>query len=194
MSNSSSIADPLPLGLAGFATATITISLINAGLTPANVANVIISPALWFGGIGEVLAAMWCFKKSDVFGATVFASYGFFWISLAYMLLLEANKIINFQQNGSIALGLFLLGWTIFSVIAWIGSVYTNNVVLFLMTFLALTFILLDVGAFSGAIIFSRIGGYTGIISALSGFYGLAACIVNSLLNREVIPIGNRQV
>ena len=42
--------------------------------------------ALAFGGIAQLLAGMWEFRKGNVFGATVFTSYGAFWLSFwAYL-------------------------------------------------------------------------------------------------------------
>ena len=66
------IADPAPLGLAAFALTTFLLSLVNAGVMPKDTEPVMLGVALAFGGIAQLLAGMWEFRKGNVFGATVF--------------------------------------------------------------------------------------------------------------------------
>ncbi|WP_316777582.1 acetate uptake transporter [Streptomyces sasae] len=74
------IADPGPLGLAAFATTTFVLSVFNAGLiTDKSLAAVVLPIALFYGGLAQTLAAMWEFRKGNTFGATAFGSYGAFW-------------------------------------------------------------------------------------------------------------------
>ena len=70
------IADPAPLGLAAFALTTFLLSLANAGFMPATAEPIVFGVALAYGGIAQMLAGMWEFRKENVFGATVFTSYG----------------------------------------------------------------------------------------------------------------------
>src|SRR4051812_22970298 len=78
------IADPGPLGLAAFAATTFVLSLFNAKLVKdANLEAVVLPLALFYGGLAQLLAGMWEFKKANTFGATAFASYGSFWLAFA---------------------------------------------------------------------------------------------------------------
>ena len=45
---------------------------------------------LCYGGLGQVIAGVMEWKKRNTFGTLAFTSYGLFWISLAFMLLLPA--------------------------------------------------------------------------------------------------------
>ena len=90
----SSIADPGPLGLACFALTTFCLSMINAGLVDKAASIVVIALALVYGGATQILAGMWEYKKNNVFGATAFASYGAFWISLGVFDLLGALHLV----------------------------------------------------------------------------------------------------
>src|SRR5258708_6463387 len=80
---SSGIADPAPLGLAGFAMTTFVLSFLNAGIIKEFDAGttVVLGLALFYGGIGQLLAGMWEFKRGNTFGATAFSSFGAFWLS-----------------------------------------------------------------------------------------------------------------
>src|SRR3569623_2860130 len=76
-----SIADPAALGLAGCAMTTFVLSMFNTGLVGKAGEPVVLGLALAYGGVAQLLAGMWEFRKGNTFGATAFSSYGAFWIS-----------------------------------------------------------------------------------------------------------------
>src|SRR6478672_4186578 len=81
-SNPDTIADPGPLGLGAFALTTFVLSVFNADLiTDKKLVAVVLPLALFYGGLAQLLAGMWEFRKGNTFGATAFASFGAFWIS-----------------------------------------------------------------------------------------------------------------
>src|SRR5919199_5489727 len=75
------IANPAPLGLAGFALTTFVLSLFNAGVLDEAGEPVVLGLALAYGGGAQLLAGMWEFRTGNTFGATAFTSYGAFWLS-----------------------------------------------------------------------------------------------------------------
>src|ERR1700751_2933123 len=82
------IADPAPLGLAAFALTTFLLSAANAGWAPHGGADIAwIGPALFYGGLAQLLAGMWEFRNRNVFGATAFSTYGGFWLSLGIIVV-----------------------------------------------------------------------------------------------------------
>src|SRR5438270_11696690 len=66
-------ADPAPLGLAGFALATFMLSGHNATFIPDLIWG---GPALFYGGVAQLLAGVWAFRNRNVFGATLFSTCG----------------------------------------------------------------------------------------------------------------------
>src|ERR1017187_4851002 len=101
------VADPGPLGLAGFAMTTFCLSTANAGLWKgAGVASAL-SLAFFYGGIAQLLAGMMEFVRKNTFAAVAFTSYGAFW--LAFYALVNFQKALG--ANNSV--GIFLLGWAI---------------------------------------------------------------------------------
>ena len=48
--------------------------------------------ALAYGGVVQLLAGMWEFRNKNVFGTTLFGSYGGFWIGLGLYILLVARN------------------------------------------------------------------------------------------------------
>jgi len=52
-------ANPAPLGLAGFALTTFVLSCVNLGVAGLAQPNIVIAPALAYGGLIQLLAGMW---------------------------------------------------------------------------------------------------------------------------------------
>lgn len=51
--------------------------------------------ALFYGGFAQFLAGMWEFKNKCQFGATAFSTYGAFWMSQGFLLLLEQMNMVR---------------------------------------------------------------------------------------------------
>ncbi|HWO96757.1 MAG TPA: acetate uptake transporter [Bacillus sp. (in: firmicutes)] len=183
-----SVADPGPLGLAAFALTTFVLSCVNANLVPDSVADVFLTLGLFYGGLAQLLAGMWEFKKNNTFGATAFTSYGAFWISLSSMVYLELSGILKFGSDMNIALGLFLVAWTIFTFYMWVGTFRINAALNLVFSLLLITFILLDLKEFN--IISGPIAGYFGLATAFAAWYASAAGILNPLYGRDILPLG----
>jgi uncharacterized protein len=180
------IADPGPLGLAGFALTTFVLSLVNAGVLPADTEPVVLGLALAYGGVAQLLAGMWEFKKGNVFGATAFASFGAFWISFWAYVTFYA-KSIPAAHHGAAA-GWFLVAWGIFTALMFLGSLRTTRGLAVLFAVLAITFFLLAFGALGGMTGLTRIGGVAGILTALTAWYLAVAGVLASTFGRPILP------
>ena len=53
------IANPVPLGLAGFALTTFLLSAVNLGVCGLDSPAMVIGPAIAYGGLCQLLAGMW---------------------------------------------------------------------------------------------------------------------------------------
>jgi len=188
----SSIADPGPLGLAGFALTTFILSMSNAQFVPAALGALFVPLALFYGGLAQILAGMWEFKKNNTFGAVAFTTYGSFWMGLATLVILEKLNILNFGASAHAAVGLYLIGFTIFTFYMWIGTFRISNALLAVFSFLLICFLLLDLAEFG--FISSVPGGIFGLITAACAWYTSAAGILNPLYGRAVLPTGPRGV
>lgn len=180
-------ADPSPLGLGGFALTTFVLSIGNAQLIPLAAKPAFLGLAFFYGGLAQLLAGMQEYKKNNVFGATAFSTYGAFWLSLATLTVFESTGVIDWSGYGGTALGIFLLGFTIFNTYMWFASFRTNGAVCGVFTTLEITFILLVLAEFG--IISSVPGGIMGIITAAVAWYASAAGVINSTYKRTVLPV-----
>ena len=140
------IADPAPLGLAAFALTTFLLSLVNAGVMPKDTQPVMLGVALAFGGVAQLLAGMWEFRKGNVFGATVFSAYGAFWLSFWAYLTFYAEGIP--AEHHGVAAGWYLIAWAIFTTLMLVAALRTTAVLATLFAVVAVVFVLLAFGAF----------------------------------------------
>jgi hypothetical protein len=185
------VADPAPLGLAAFALTTFLLSVSNAGWTDGGAAW--LGFALAYGGLVQLLAGMWEFRRGSVFGATAFSTYGAFWIGLGlYAVLVEGG-------SPSVAndLGWILVAFAIFNtyMLAWSTRVSVAVFLVFLT--LEVTEIVLAVGFFledaasANAQNVIEAGGIIGVITALVAWYTSAAGVANGMASRRVLPVGD---
>lgn len=188
ISQVSSTADPAALGLGGFALTTFILSLFNAHLLPAEGALVVLGPAFFYGGLAQLLAGQQEYKKNNVFGATAFSTYGAFWLSLAFVNLMVALNVFDFGASEAVAIGIFLVAFTIFNTYMWIGSFRVSVAVCLVFTTLEITFILLDLAHWG--IVSTVPGGAFGILCALIAWYTSAAVVLNTVYKKVVLPVG----
>jgi uncharacterized protein len=179
------IADPGPLGLAGFALTTFLLSAANARWTNGNSAGTaFLGYALAYGGLAQLLAGMWEFRRGNVFASTAFGSYGAFWIGLFVWI-----RVTGTASTGH-DLGWILLAFTIFNTYMLLMSTQVNMAVFAVFLFLELTEIFLTIGNFSSSPGLTQLGGYLGLVTALAAWYASAAGISAGMGGRIRLPVG----
>lgn len=181
------VADPGPLGLAGFAMTTFALSSANANLWKGAGVAAALGLAFFYGGITQFAAGMWEFVRKNTFGAVAFTSYGAFWLSF------YALEKFNLPGGGTDTVGIFLLGWTIFTLYMTLAATKTSAAVLVVFVLLSITFIFLTIGAWgAGHTSMTHIGGWTGLATAVAAWYASMASVVNETHGRVVLPVGPR--
>jgi uncharacterized protein len=185
-----SIADPGPLGLAGFAMTTFVLSTLNTNVLNSSMEAVVLPLALFYGGLVQLLAGMWEFRKGNTFGATAFSSFGAFWLAFYWLITYDAAHLAPAAQAHK-AVGLFLLSWAIFTAYMTIAAMRTSGAVLAVFVALTITFILLTIGAFAtgnAAKDWTHFGGWFGFLTALLAWYASFAGVTNATFAKIVLP------
>jgi len=179
------IADPGALGLAAFAMTTFVLSVFNAKLINADVVAVVLPLALFYGGLVQLLAGMWEFRRGNTFAATAFSSFGAFWLAFyGYSSVIAPHLGPHAYQ----ATGVFLLAWTIFTAYMSVAASRTNGSVLAVFVALTLTFLFLTIGAFGQSTSMDRVGGWAGLVTAVLAWYASFAVVTNSTWKKSVLP------
>lgn len=181
------VADPAPLGLAGFGMTTFVLSVFNAGLLAKNLEPVVLPLALFYGGLAQLLAGMWEFRNRNVFGATAFTSFGAFWLSFAaYVKFIEPGLPMDSAHS---ATGLFLLAWAIFTAYMLIASLRVNGAVALVFLLLTATYVLLTIAEYGSYDNIGKWGGYVGLATAAAAAYASFAGVTNGTWGRVVLPV-----
>ncbi len=83
----------------------------NTVWTEASTTYVTIAFALFFGGLVQLLAGMWEFRRNNMFAATALSSYGGFWLSYGIYVILTSGGVI--PESGVEGLQMMLSLWGI---------------------------------------------------------------------------------
>ena len=200
------IANPAPLGLSAFALTTFVLSASNArfivaGIPPVT-GNIALGLALFYGGIVQLVAGIQEFRTGNTFGATAFCSYGGFWMAVSFTLFpffAGRNLVLLLGTDAAAGVGVFLLGWTIFTGMMLLGTFRLSGALVAVFFLLFLTFLALTIGwlqglplAGTGAMTWVNIGGWLGIITALFAWYTALSAILastNSAIRLPTFPM-----
>ncbi len=184
-------ANPAPLGLSAFALTTFVLSAANAGWVSAP--NIVLGLALFYGGLVQIIAGVQEFRAGNTFGATAFCSYGGFWLAVGAIFTPAFGVLDAYKAGGlGVALGIFLLGWTIFTLLMFFGTLRANLALIVVFGLLFLTFLSLTLGALLGAAGLTVLGGYLGILTALAAWYTALAGMLASGKNMFSLPVWPR--
>jgi len=142
--------------------------------------------ALAFGGVAQLLAGMWEFRKGNVFGATVFSAYGAFWLSFWAYLTSYAEGIP--AEHHGVAAGWYLVAWAVFTTLMLIAALRTTAVLALLFAVVDVVFVLLALGALTATPALTTAGGFLGIVAAGLAWYLCLAGVTASTFGRAILP------
>ena len=180
------LANPAPLGLAGFGLTTLLLNILNADLIPADSIGMVLPVGLFYGGLAQFMAGMWEAKKNNTFGFTAFSSYGAFWMALGVMIILKDTEVINpVPLNG---MSVFLAAWGGFTAFMFIGTLKISRALQVVFGSLAILFFLLAWGERNEDV--RKIAGWEGIFCACSAFYSSFAQVINETWGKYIVPLG----
>src|SRR3954447_20206708 len=131
---------------------------------------------------------MWEFKNNNAFGATAFSSYGAFWLSFWAFNVFYADKITDKVALGH-GVGLYLIGWGIFTAYMWIASFRVSVAVNAVFLLLTITFLLLGIGESVASDGLTKAGGWFGLATAAAAWYASFAVVTNKTFGRVIMPI-----
>jgi succinate-acetate transporter protein len=192
MTDKNLLANPAPLGLMGFGMTTVLLNLHNAGFFA--IGSMILAMGMFYGGIAQIIAGILEYRKANTFGVTAFSSYGLFWFSFVFLLILP-SIFPAFPKPDDIALGSYLFMWGLFTGLMFISTLKKPKALQFVFLSLTILFWLLALSHFIGSVTgigetIGRIAGYEGIICGLSAIYLAMAEVINETYGRTVFPIG----
>jgi uncharacterized protein len=190
---SSGIADPAPLGLAAFALTTFLLSAANARWMSHSTGSAFLGYAFAYGGLAQLLAGMWEFRRNNTFGCTAFSTWGAFWIGL-YFYVKDAVPATATAGQVNKDIGWILLAFAVVNAYFLLFSTQINLAVFTVFLTLEATLIIDAIAKFhQGAALYTgilQVGGYVGIVTAVAAWYASAAGIAAGMGGRLRLPVG----
>ncbi|KAL6768529.1 hypothetical protein ACKKBF_B11085 [Auxenochlorella protothecoides x Auxenochlorella symbiontica] len=185
------VANPAPLGLFAFGLTTALLQGANTAITdPETTEFWVFAYAFAYGGLAQLLAGMWEYKRQNTFGATAFSSFGAFWIGFAIHGTLVANGLYV-ASAGAAQITLSL--WGIFTFILMVATLELNFALFSLFITLSTLFFLLVAGLTTPNP-WTKIAGWWGLMVAAIAWYIAAADVINEQYKRTVLPVGRWSV
>ena len=179
-------ANPAPLGLLCFGLTTTMLSMHNAGLFGLDA--MILAMAVFYGGIAQVFAGVFEWRKNNTFAATAFISYGFFWLTLAGIITFPKMGLA--ERPSEVAMASYLGIWGLLSFVMFIGTFRLNRALQVVFFLLVVAFALLSIGDLIGSPALTRLAGWEGIVLGLSAIYTGLAQVINEVYGRALMPLG----
>jgi len=189
--NKLSVANPTGLGLFGLAIVTFVASSQKLGITTG--LSYVIVYAMFLGATAQLVASIFDFFHENIWGATVFGAYAFFWYAIATCWLMNMGalgpalqKAVDVKQ-----IGFAFLGYLIFSLFMTIGAMEVNKVIFADMVVIDILLAALTLNAFGVAKEFTGlVGGIAELITALISFYAASAVVLNTHFGKPFLPMG----
>jgi len=179
------LANPAPLGLLGFGMTTILLNFANAGVYHLD--TTILAMGLFYGGMAQIVAGIMEFRKGNTFGMTAFLSYGFFWETFVFLLVLPA--LTGMPGPTSTSLAYYLFFWGLFTLAMWFGTLRLNGALMAVFGTLWVLFFLLAIANTTGNASILHLAGDEGILCGLTAFYTAVAEVLNEVYRKTVLPI-----
>lgn len=181
-----STANPAPLGLLAFGMTTVLLNLANAGVI--GLTSMILAMGIFYGGIAQIFVGWMEWKKGNTFGLVAFSSYGLFWLTLVFLIIMPKWGVIGAADSGGMVAYLFM--WGLFTFVMWIATLKHNKALQVVFFTLFILFWLLALGDLTGSAAIKTIAGWEGILCGLSAIYLGLAQVLNETYGRAVLPIG----
>lgn len=185
------VADPSALGLFGLAIVTLVASSQKLGLTSG--VSLVLPWAIFLGAAAQIMASINDFKHDNVFGATAFAAYGFFWFGMGMSWMIQNGIFGEKLATGADTkqLGMAFIGYFIFTVFMTIGAMETNKVLFIIFFLIDFLFLGLALSSFGIAEHFTHnLAACAELAIALFSLYGCGANVLNKHFGKVFLPIG----
>lgn len=179
-------ANPAPLGLLGFGMTTVLLNMHNAGIFALG--TMVLAMGLFYGGMAQIFAGWMEWKKGNTFGTTAFTSYGLFWETLVFLILM--GKWEWFPAATTKGMVAYLFMWGLFTFVMWIATLKHAKALQVVFFTLFVLFWLLALGDATGSATIRTIAGWEGIFCGFSAIYLALAQVLNETYGKTMLPVG----
>lgn len=173
------------LGLCAFGLTTLVLMLHNNGLYGMN--TMILAMGMFYGGLVQLIVGMLEWKHGNTFGTVAFTSFGAFWLSFCFMLMLPA---LGFTAPDAAAVGWFMAVWTIFTFAMFLGTLQIAKALQVVFGLGTIGFALLSLNDLTGIAAIGNVAAVVGVFLGCAALYTGLAEVLNEVYGRVIMPIG----
>lgn len=173
------------LGLCAFGLTTLVLMLHNNGLYGMN--TMILAMGMFYGGVVQLIVGILEWKHGNTFGTVAFTSYGAFWLSFCFLLMLPA---LGFPAADAIAVGWFMLVWTVFTFAMFIGTLRIAKALQAVFGLGSIGFALLALNDLTGIAVLGDVAAIVGVLLGCTALYTGLAEVLNEVYGKVILPIG----
>lgn len=183
------------LAVGSFGFSVLVLGLADARVFTPNAIGIFVPVAMAMGAFGLLIGGLFEFRANNVFGGTFACFYAGFLLTTGLILKFFSPAIIDAAKVGGFgdAFGTWLLLWCVFTVMLSVGAYYINMPAFLAFVLLAIGYLLLGVasimGAGSGVVTLTKVGGWVLIADGIVAWYLSWALAVNPLMAGRQLPL-----
>lgn len=183
----STLGNPAPLGLLAFGMTTAMLMFVDAGWVEKEFEEMVSGYAVFFGGLMQILVAIFELFKGSSFSFTVFGTYGAFWLGWALVYLQGKSQA---SEYGAVSYDhtLWFIQWGVLTTCFWVIMLRKNMCLVIVFSLLVITFFLLAAASATGSVAVRTVAGYFGFFTAVGAWYTGVAELINEEYGRHVLP------
>ena len=194
------VAAPSILGLFGFASSTFMVAAFLAGWygqnqSTAGVLSNLAPFTLFFGGLAQFLAGMWCYRARDGLGTAMHGTWGAFWMGFGVFFILVGAGVLHLVTSGPAGKEMTPYSYWFYTLAVITGcgfvvALFKNAGLALVLLALAAGTACVAIGFDSGVTTWYRVGGYCLVVSAALAVYTAFAMMFEEAVGRVVLPLG----
>ncbi len=188
------IGDAGAMGLFGFCVGTVVIAWVLSGWAAMPASLIAAVPSLLvFAGIGQFIAGLYAFSRTNSWAGTAMCSYGANNVIIATYIWMRAGGLIPATPSNNLllAVDLFCMGYI--SLALAIGAMRLNVAYLLTTLMLVAGYTLPGIQFLGAQRELGILGGYFLLAASFFAFYAATAHVVNSSWKQEVLPLFSLQ-
>lgn len=174
--------DPIAIGLFGFAVPLFIIGAMFHGMIPMAGLGTLLALCFGFGAAAMYVAGGFTYQMPNSYIATVFFTYGSFFLSFAIAALSGGLAVTMKSAPELLAVWFWLMA--LITLIFFLASLRANIGLVLLFGLLCAAFVLMAVGN-------APIASTLFMIVAVIGLYLAAVHVINPVMGKAILPVGS---
>lgn len=151
--------------------------------------------AFAFGGIAQLVAAMWSYRARDGLATAIHGAWGSYWIGYGVYILLVGLGVAPgtaTSPDARVAFGFWFIGLASVTWTGFVAALADNIATALVLLALTAGSTLLAIGMTAAIPVLVTIGAVVLVVSAVLAWYTASAMVLADSTSRIVLPVGQR--